>query len=81
MYTLTRYSPNVLVIVAEWSLLIMMMTCLRVKVSDRSRSKYRSKLNQSLLAEFVESLVDRGGDVHLVHGHRDCWRVGILHDT
>ena len=80
LYTLTRYSPNVLVSVAEWSLLIVMMTCLRVKVSDWSCSKYRTKLNQSQLVEFVESRVDRGGDVQLVHGHRDCWRGGLLHD-
>ena len=30
---------------------------------------------------FVESHVDMGGVVHLVHWHRDCWRVGIFHDT
>ena len=42
LYILTRYSPNVLVSVAEWSLLIVMMSCLRV--SDWSCSKYRSKL-------------------------------------
>ena len=30
---------------------------------------------------FVESHVDRGGVVHLLHWHRDCWRVGIFHDT
>ena len=29
---------------------------------------------------FVESHVDRGGVVHLLHWHRDCWRVGIFYD-
>ena len=52
LYTLTWYSPNLLVTGAEWSPLIVMMTCLRVKVSDWSCSKYRTKLNLSQLVEF-----------------------------